>query len=866
MRALAALEAVPENPVFPAVVHCPLCHQNSLHLFDDILTDGLWLYCTGCQAHGNIITFGSVIWKTGVAETIAKFVDFGLIKEADAARQTGDCERAAEKAQAADLFWETVAGQLWDHDDDITACRLRELGVQHEIKSGEGLIGVAHADQIAALCGDLNRRKWIPLRGKNPSIVFPYYDLPGRVSGFLLFQYDNQFKEKRTFVALQHHSATADAGYFLLNNLLSPVADIFRGKQFIVEDPTWALTLQCANMAHGIKLSPVVASYGGNEIKSVGKCWPALFPATRLFQGATITPHIISQACNSRGYVCQSRLDVKRESVRKTPTYFLHRLQKIHFSAASWQTGLEAALADLSDTGAYAFATKLNIPHEKVQTFFDKRPERFSDEFRSRTLAGLKYRPTAKERIFGSTTIVARDGKLWTVTGGLVCSAQIVVSKIIQLNDTEKLYSGHIFIGDTQLDFTESANRIENQGLLSFAASYAAAQGQLVTYARPWNKRSLLALLQLKPPTVENISTHIGWDDTANVFRFGQYAIANNGDVEKTQTLLNRTKIKFPEPGIVAPELLDPFFAPTPQNSFIWAVAAALFANIVAPVLRKDPRATTISGPAFDVARKLGDAIGCDYLQTDAIHKNSANQFLKKQAAHATWPFFVASAFDDRLFSTAANRHYTSNVFVRMADSTAAISVGYGWQEIMGDSFPPLSTNFSSFCQLLPMYVQHSLRNRMRLGVPNLDLVECVVSDLHAWLQQLYGQTFNLAHVKNRIVFPHQAHEALFREINSAILAGQITVIPRPRRADQPSNYLLRRKETWWINRKSVDSLCYHSKNIVPNWLKIIDLLVDAGVFIDEEFIHKMPGIVVDGKWCDQFLTTGAGPAQKEVG
>lgn len=866
MRALTALEVVPENPVFPAIVHCPLCHQNALHLFDDILTDGLWLYCTGCQAHGNIITFGSIIWKTGTREAIEKLVNFGLIKESDAARLTNDFERFAEKGLTADLFWENAASQLWTHDDDITACRLREMGVQHEARAGEGLVGVAHADQIAALCEDLGRKKWRPVRGKNPSIVLPYYDLPGRLSGFLLFQYDNHFNEKKTFLSVAHKTTIADAGYFLLNNLLEPAADIFRSSQFIVHDPAWALQLQCAHTAHGMRPAPVIASYTGREVKSTGRCWPALFPATRFFQAEALEPAAISQACNARGYVCPVKLQTKNHSVRKTPTDFLQRLRKIHAAATSWQTGLEAALHELSDTAAYAFATRLNISHDKLQSFFDKRPDRFSEEFRSRTLAGLRYRPTATGQTFSKFTVVVRDGKWWTPTGNLICDAHIVITKVIQLDNGNKLYSGHIFSQNTQLDFTEPATGIERAGLLEFAARFAASHNVLITFDQNWNRRSLLAALQLKPPSIENISTHIGWDDAANVFRFGTYALTTTGDVEISSGLSQRLKFQFPQPGIDAPDLIRPFLTPGAQNSFIWATAATLFADIIAPILRKDPRATAIHGPAFDVARKLGAAIGCTYAQTDAIHKSSAHPFLRKQLAECSWPFFIASSFDDYLFSTAINNYYNDHIIASTAKSVAAIGVGYGWQEILGEQFPPLNTNFSGFCQLLPMYIQHSLQNRMRLATPNTDLTVNVLQDLHTWLQTLYGQTFNLAHVRSQLVLPDQAHEVLFREINAAISAAKIAVIPRPRRPDQPSNYLLRRKETWWINRKAIDNLCRNRRNIVPNWLKIIDLLVADGVFVDEEFVHKMPGIVVNGSWCERFLSTGAKPNQKEVG
>jgi len=862
MRALAALEAAPENSVFPAVVNCPLCHQNELHLFDDILTDGVWLYCTQCLGHGNIITFGSKIWKTDTAETIAKFVNFGLAKDSEAVRQMSDCVRAAEKAAAANLFWETASSQLWSHDDDITACRLRELGVQHEIKSGEGLIGVAHPEQVAEMCCGVGRRRWRPVRGRNPCVVFPYYDLPGRLSGFLLLQYDNNFKEKKTFIPLQYHSLTADAGYFLLNNLLQPTPDFFRGKQFIVEDAAWALELQCTNLAYGTRLAPVVASYAGVETKTSGKCWAAMFPATRLFQTVVVTPQAISQACNARGYVCVTPLSTSNEKAKQTD--FVAKLRGIYRSAQTWQPTLETTLGSLSDMGGYAFATKLNIPHDKIQAFFNSRPGKFSPEFQSQVLAGLKYRPTAQEKIYGKTMIVARDNKWWTASGSLVCNAQPVITKITQTDTGAKTYSGYIILGDAQIDFTEDADKIERQGLLAFAARHAAHQGRLVTFDRMWNKRSALLAMQLHPPSVVTVSTHLGWDAAANVFRFGNYSLTNAGNVEYDHAVAQ--KINFPEPGIAPPETLLAFLTPSDHNSFTWAVVATIFANLLAPVLRKPWRATAIVGPAFETAKKIGTALGCDYAQTDAVHKTGARHFLRSCTAQNNFPVFIASTFDDHLFGASANKYYDANIIARTAETTAAVGVSYGWQLISGSAAPLPSALVSGFCALLPMYVQHSLRSRMSLGVAQTDFVHTIIDDLSAWLAKLYGQTFNPRHVKSKIVLPQQAHESLFREINTAILAGKLAVIPRPRRQDQPSNYLLRRKHTWWINRKAVATALAADKNIAPNWPWIIDLLIETGVFVEDELVHKLPGFVVDGKWCDQFLATGADTAQTKFG
>ena len=56
------------------------------------------------------------------------------------------------------------------------------------------------------------------MRENGPSLVLPYYDLPGRLTGFLLVQYNDEFMSRRAVIALTgFDKRRAEAGYFLLH-------------------------------------------------------------------------------------------------------------------------------------------------------------------------------------------------------------------------------------------------------------------------------------------------------------------------------------------------------------------------------------------------------------------------------------------------------------------------------------------------------------------------------------------------------------------------------------------------------------------------------------------------------------------------
>lgn len=852
MNALSALGVAPESPSFPAVVGCPLCQQNALYLFDDVITGGVWLHCKACSAHGDIITFSAAVWNTSLPDALTKLSDLGVISTVDAAKSGGDYERALARHRGAEFFWEEAKAQIWNHNDDIIACRLRELGVHHEVNECAGLVGVAHKDQIIKFCDAVGRAKPKMLRDQAPAVVFPFYDLPGRLTGMLLVQYTEDFGAKKTFIPVTWAvRRKPDAGYFLLDTVLLPNHPTLKNKQFIVEDPFWVLDIQCQQLKHGLPMLPLAASYAGAEAYSYGTNWHSFAPATRLFHHTAITPELISQACAARGYACVTQLEAR--TTRRTVRSALTSLARIQNAAETWQQSLHNVMASANEIEAHSFATKLTIPHEKLSVFFNKHAERFSPEFVTRVLNSISVTPAAPTRACKRWVLVENGNSWWNHTGQQVCSAKIVITKVMQVENGEKFYTGKIFIGDEQLEFTDSAYKIEHIGLMAYAAAVSAPHGKLVTFDRAWNKRSHLLALQLYPPELVVISTKTGWDDTASLFRMGPYGITNTGEVIQTPTLPHKkAALSFPEPSPVAPLPVRNFLDMSPNNAFAWAVFGALAANVIAPVVSRDPVSTLIPDPCFTVAAKLGQALGCQYTQTASLQRRSNSNFVVAQFDDNQWPIFISNVFDDTKLGTTIPRGHNLPLFLRMPEQFIATATSYGWQGIVGTP-PAIDTDFSVLRYVLPAYIQRALKMRMTLATQHKNLTISVLHDLHGWLQATYNDSFNLAQVLRSFTPPEAAHEALMRALTTAIQAGKIDVLPRPRRKDQPGNYVLQRKTHLWLNQRALDNYLHSCKNIQPNWLTIVDCLKADNVLAGDEFVHNMPGLLINSEWCDQF-------------
>ena len=847
----------PDQLVFPAVVSCPLCQKNTLHLFDDASTNGIWLHCNSCLAHGDIITFSAALWNTTPDGAIARFIELNAINPAEKDNAANEYARAIERFEKFEQFWFDVEAQIWGHHDDIIACRLRELGVYPEINAA-GFVGVAYKEQLDSLQRFVRRPLISPLRDNSASLVFPYYDLPGRLTGFLVVQYDEKFTAKQNFIALnQYRRSRPEAGYFLLRTALSPATEPLKSTQFVVDDPMWALSMQCEMLRHGLPLLPVMASYTGVEANSWGGSWCAFTPVPRIFQSHAVSPELISRAANARGYVAIVAQNQRLKN--RLATEAMSRLVSIRKNAETWQTRLASALSQMSEIAAHSFATRLTIPPDKLVPFLTKIGKNFSPGFSDRVLTHVKTSKNITPTIpqpWQRTVIPKADG-WWSVTNQHICDANIVINKITQADDGEKTYTGTIYLAGEEIPFADSASKIERAGLLSYAAAVVASHKKVMLYDSRWNSRSHLIAIGLSKPELVCVSNRLGWDERANVFRFANYELAADGTPSAPNQPSEKNKhAVFHEPVAVAPPAIRQFLTPSPENAFVWTVAAAITANLVDPVLRRDPVATGIAGDGFTAALGVAAALGCPHQRIDILRRASVSAAVYERTAELEWPTTVASVFDAASLSPTVPRCHNRPVLVHLTPTAATVAPTYGWQIITGAA--AATTDFTPLAYILPAYIQRALRQRMRISLSNPITTLAALTDMHGWLLETYGDAFQLEYAQNHLITQNEADTAFFDELTKAVQTGALAVLPRARKVGQPGNYIVRKKTHWWLNQRAIDRYFYDQKAIAPNWLWLVKLLTRRGVFGGEEAVRNLPGILVDSSWCDQYLLPAA--------
>lgn len=858
MRALSALGLPLENLAFPAILQCPRCGQHTLQLFDDLGADGIWINCQGCSAHGDIIIFAAELWKLSLPNTLSKFSDLGLIPNETANSASAEYARYLRRKTAAENFLYDAESQVWNHGDDIIACRLRELGVRSETEQCQNIVGVAHHDQIATLCAALGRARPNKLRDDGPSIVFPFHDLPGRLTGFLLLQYNSVYEAKHNYVSLSGlKKRKPEAGYYLLKSAWTAKHPQFKNTQFVVDDALWALKAQCNALRNNHGWLPVLASYTGPEAESYGASWQAFTPTTRIFYSHGPTPELISRACNARGYVATQVTD-------RGGTY--PRLTGMRKNAQTWQQALKTTLHDANEMNAEAFAKRLTIPPDKLNMFLDRVDKDFSPGFKDRIMMVANAPIDAPLTVQKKWFVTERENGWWNQIGRQLSNFRVRIEKVLHADNGEKIYAGAVMMDGVKYEFSELARRIERMGLLTYADSVLAQHGKLAIFDNAWDKKAHLIAMQLHSPELVSIATTYGWDETAHVFRFSGYEIDHTGAIKQTHPWPDRPKEKdFPVPAPIAPLPIHSLITPAHENSFVWAVAAALIANLLARIGRRDYVATALHADGFDLAIKIGEALGCDIKRTNAFQKHVAGNFLAKITQDIFWPAVCCSVFNDEVFGQCAPRFFNQPLLLRMSRPSAAVAVGYGWQRITGAATRPVD-NVSPLRDLLPAYIQRILMQRGQIFNRSDSFTGTVLKDLHDWLLETYGSSFNLAHASDLIVNESRAHEVLMTEINNAIFGGKIAALPQPRNSRQSGDYILQKKEHWWLNQRAIDRYFYRARCVGPNWSAVVGLLQQEGVYAGEEVIHNMAGINVQADWCELFYSSPALSSKKEIG
>jgi hypothetical protein len=853
-----------ENIKFPAVLTCPCCGKSALYCYDDTAREDIWLACEACSAHGNIITFAAQIWKLDIAQTLTRFDENGLCARKNNVDEVTQLIKQGTRLAAAEKFWKAAKAQLWSHDDPGIEQKLREFGVSKDLDC-EGLVGVATPAQLDELCPAV-ARAYPSNFAKTPSLVFPYYDLPQRFSGFLLMQYGEDVAANRAFIAISRSGRfKPEAGYYLMHTALLPLSTALNQSFFAVDDPVWALKAQTIQLRHGLGLLPVCASYAGKEAISYGATLTMFPHSRRFFSGRVVTPSLVSQAAVSRGYVCTP--PEKRSPHPDIPLKTVARLADIYKAAITWQTALSNVFESMNPLAAQAFTEELNITRDRLQRFFQERTVLPKDTVNKILERVVPHHGVDHDR-YRAKDVIDKENGWYTTSGEPISNCAPVITRIIFTDTGDKYYEGYVKKDASTYEFFEKASVIEIRGLFIYVSQLLAEHGQLAIYSvKNWNVRALGVALSLHPPQVVHIANTPGWSEKTREFQFRNYSIRNDGTIVPIEcpAICKENPVDFPDPTSAAPETIHSLLTPSHENATIWAMTAIALAGITAPMLNVSPRSFALGSDVFTALSALGPHLGCGF-ELIGRHGRHNTAGLTQMLTHVNWPTFVTLLNDgDSMMTAGIIKGAYSPAFLKMAPSSITAALSFNWCALKPIKLPNPETDTSALSFVVPSYIQHILRNRLAVRSGGI-LVNSILPDLHKWLEHTYNASFNLAAASRIIVGPENVHVAFMQEVCAGITAGELDILPRPRLPRQPKNYIIRNKKHWWLNKKAINAYITGKGCVVPDWNVLLNCFVKQGVFAGESTINKLTGILVTREWCDAFRESSAVQEIKDVG
>lgn len=752
--------------------------------------------------------------------------------------------------QIYDEFWRTTAEQLWRHGDDILGIKFRDLGISAD-SACENFIGIATAAQITELAAGLGVPFPKRMKNKRPFMVLPYEELPGRISGFMLAQYQEEFDFKRTFLAAKYQArGSGDAGYFMLSKAVNSTHQTAKNVQIIVDDPLWALKAQLTQVRYNQPLLPLCASYSDGDISSTAHSFTDVSRTKRFFYSRNITPEVISQAANGRGYVCTLQKPALPRIV--TPDKTLRALKQICQSASTWHGTLSQVIKGVSDIALQSFIARLSMVPDKLRDFLARTtglPTETVDSLTQR-VNSIHFIAVEHHGAISSGNYV-RDGIWCTARGLTVCNCNPVIEQVIHTED-QKYYAGYVEKDGKRYPFTDESERIEFPGLLSYAAQLLAPHGELVLYTPSWNKRAHIATMSFHPPELVVTRRGLGWDDQTHAFYCGKYAINGEGDVKllKQYPIIRpEDALSWPEPDTIAPAELYDLLAPTSENAAVWAIIAVALSQMLAPAFGYPPQSASIDSELFAEAGAILAPLGVTTATYGGYGGATSTQIYNTMRSVQSWPELIGVPGHAKVLMRSIVHFPNKPALLRLNSASVTGALSFGWNAITSHGGPVTSRNYACIPGVIASYVRHVLQ--LRGPRFRADSVRDVLRNLHEWLMQTYGNSFNLDCAERLTWTAGQEHVSLITAVSEAILSRQLNLLPAARKRGQDTGYIIRNKDGWWLNQLAINRYFIRIGGLVPNWIGIMNILDRAGLLVGEQTVMRLPGLIVDRDWCD---------------
>lgn len=753
VRALKVLDIVPDSPVLPCTVKCPI-HQcgGPMTIYHDYTTTGHWFHCSKCDRHGDILDMFCQTWDQDVHTVLYKL---SLLMDIDAAQLLPDRINAhilshPNKRRRLEEFWDAARKRLI-HDDNKELRGLQhKLGVRNDLEAerwlagaGKYLGGTFKDDVEIALRVETAKFKKTRkshdrkiLLGPNwgDLLVIQFHDLPRRPKAYLFIGRDANIPEdtrlhhvkwspndRSTEPERMGRREEYDCGIAMYEALLHTKPE-WDHHVFALANPFAALRLHRMHFKDNTTTLPIVSVFSDKTYTTASTVWASVrsklifwgYPNSELFRHA--------HATNSK--VCLEGFDEKGpvQTFYNTPP--AEWLTKVYKNARPWNTTLESVLAKLSDADAEALVAGMLLKPAPLNKLLAS----FNPQLRDRLYALTKIRPPQRITTFDNVSITEKDGS-WVETraGELVTEGILRIDSIVHYQKLAKTYYiGRILFHNVEIPFKEEAEIVEDN-TFKWMHNFLIRRGiGFMDFSSKWTKHGVRIAGRFHTPDIRRGLNAMGWDQKESCFVFPKYVISQSGEVLDATSVIDVTcDNTIPARHLRKPQQLSSEdvkeLSDSDVSSLIWATTLAVASNLLAPVYDEDPCKIALCGQgAVAIGKKTALMLGCSAWTTPSFREEpeaAIDKIIMMTNEHE-WPLVLSrpAIQTQNIWASVFNKPAIKNCIVELDwYSAQSVATRPNWHLIECDEYKSSIGIVKAVSKILPSFLQYIAKQRFKL-------------------------------------------------------------------------------------------------------------------------------------------------------
>jgi len=818
-----------------------------------------------------MITLAEKSWKLEINQAIRKLIINGLLIETKSTLSQVDQHKKIvnDRHNVVNAFWQHCQGYHLQRENAKIRMLQRHFHVSPDTAmAGERLTRIIGACTTEDTAKYFHKARYeykkqlrngksgsfdyvdFPGRNWNELLAVPFYDLPGRICGYLFIGRDG---DPEDFVFKQVLPYYSEGGLAMLDGMFQERHSLLGHTKFIMTDIQTALCLHGRQAKDSSKILPMACAYEAPR-GTTANVWDWLRPQDVVFWGPDVLKTIrLAMPANGQVTIAKYTRDIiTRNSNSLSAAGWLHRMKQ---RAVHWSRALQDILNEADDLQAEEILLSLEMSNKDISEFINHCDDTLRERLKHLAAHGGLSNRTRFERQW---VVEKPTGWYLEKTNDCISSVIIRIHQVISAHAGDTYYRGELRFHEQVYPFTEHTKIIDKLGALRWAHKYLrdTLKGGAAAYYPSWNAKGLQLALSFNPPENVHHEFRIGWRENLLNFQLPNFAITRSGiDDESVAGLFQGRSLPamhLPPPGVIPRTHIANLSFLNNETRIVWATAVAVLTNIISPAVNRNQPPILLDGEDTQrIGVSTAKRMGC--LTTTSNRVNRICPQLKQNAAIHDWPYIVENnRWSDELAGTngiyRADYATTRILGIRKNVHIVSDHTRVGSMQLTTTAVPHILTN----------YLQDLINRKMCLPENSEYLAENILTDIAAWFSRIGGNNEAILNVSEILWFPspETACKCFFDLVFYLYTAGKLNyaraAFTEEKEKENVALLAIEGKDApyIWISQERFSLAARRNGGLSPDLLLITQSLQQLSLLQKEHSLENQKGwLITDTLW-----------------